>query len=163
PKMIDREPDCRMIGYGAMLMEGLVGITALVAASCLSPPDYFAINTDPDVSVVAAEPGGPGLARAVDDLAKLDEPAVPADNALAKPAEAGVLDDTARALLGLAPGQPARSLAPEHLKASRVLHLSNRALAALDYGVDPTAQTASSLSDADFLRLGIKVTDLPSL
>ncbi|MCS6914187.1 MAG: carbon starvation protein A [Myxococcales bacterium] len=47
PKMVDREPDCRLIGYGAMLMEGLVGITSLVAASCLFPADYFAINVPP--------------------------------------------------------------------------------------------------------------------
>ncbi|MBI2838207.1 MAG: carbon starvation protein A [Acidobacteria bacterium] len=44
PKMIGRERDCRMIGYGAMLMEGLVGITALIATSALFPADYFAIN-----------------------------------------------------------------------------------------------------------------------
>lgn len=46
PKMLDRETDARMIGYGAMLIEGLVGITALVAASSLCPGDYFAINVD---------------------------------------------------------------------------------------------------------------------
>ncbi len=44
PKMLDKETDARMIGYGAMLMEGLVGIIALVAASSLFPADYFAIN-----------------------------------------------------------------------------------------------------------------------
>jgi len=44
PKMLDKETDARMIGYGAMLMEGLVGIIALVAASSLFPGDYFAIN-----------------------------------------------------------------------------------------------------------------------
>ncbi len=44
PKMIDRERDIRPIGYGAMLMEGLVGITSLVAAASLFPGDYFAIN-----------------------------------------------------------------------------------------------------------------------
>ena len=44
PKLIDREPDCRPIGYGAMLLEGLVGVTSLVAAACLNPADYFAIN-----------------------------------------------------------------------------------------------------------------------
>ncbi len=44
PKMIDREPDCRPIGYGAMLLEGLVAVTSLVAAACLHPADYFAIN-----------------------------------------------------------------------------------------------------------------------
>ncbi len=44
PKMINNELDIRPIGYGAMLMEGLVGITALVACSALHPGDYFAIN-----------------------------------------------------------------------------------------------------------------------
>jgi carbon starvation protein len=44
PKMLNNETDARMIGYGAMLMEGLVGIIALVAASSLFPADYFAIN-----------------------------------------------------------------------------------------------------------------------
>ncbi len=49
PKMIDRESDIRPIGYGAMLMEGLVGIVALLAASAMFPGDYFAINTPPAV------------------------------------------------------------------------------------------------------------------
>lgn len=44
PKMINQETDARMIGYGAMLLEGLVGIVALIAASSLFPEDYFAIN-----------------------------------------------------------------------------------------------------------------------
>jgi len=48
PKMIDNEQDIRPIGYGAMLMEGLVGITALVACSALYPADYFAINVSPE-------------------------------------------------------------------------------------------------------------------
>jgi len=45
PKMIAKETDCRTIGYGAMLMEGVVGVVALVAATALFPGDYFAINT----------------------------------------------------------------------------------------------------------------------
>jgi carbon starvation protein len=44
PKMIDREPHCRPIGYGAMLCEGLVAVVALIAASSLHPGDYYAIN-----------------------------------------------------------------------------------------------------------------------
>ncbi len=44
PKMISSEGDLRFIGYGAMLMEGFVAITALIAASSLLPYDYFAIN-----------------------------------------------------------------------------------------------------------------------
>jgi carbon starvation protein len=49
PKMIDRESDIRPIGYGAMLIEGLVGIMALLAAAAMFPGDYFAINTSPAV------------------------------------------------------------------------------------------------------------------
>ncbi|HEX8096639.1 MAG TPA: carbon starvation CstA family protein, partial [Pyrinomonadaceae bacterium] len=45
PKMIARETDTRMIGYGGMLMEGVVGVVALIAATSLFPGDYFAINT----------------------------------------------------------------------------------------------------------------------
>src|SRR5215210_2849836 len=45
PKMIAKESDARMIGYGAMLMEGVVGVVALIAATSLFPGDYFAINT----------------------------------------------------------------------------------------------------------------------
>ena len=49
PKMIDKESDIRVIGYGAMLMEGLVGVMAIIAASAMHPGDYFAINTSPQV------------------------------------------------------------------------------------------------------------------
>ncbi len=45
PKMISNEMHIRPIGYGAMLMEGVVGIMALVAATSMFPGDYFAINT----------------------------------------------------------------------------------------------------------------------
>ncbi len=44
PKMIDKESHARPIGYGAMLIESLVGVTALIAATSLFPADYFAIN-----------------------------------------------------------------------------------------------------------------------
>jgi carbon starvation protein len=44
PKMLARESDARMVGYGSMLMESFVGITAIVAASILDPGVYFAIN-----------------------------------------------------------------------------------------------------------------------
>jgi carbon starvation protein len=46
PKMISKESDIRTIGYGAMLIEGLVGIMALIAAASLPPGDYWAINID---------------------------------------------------------------------------------------------------------------------
>ncbi|MBI4442469.1 MAG: carbon starvation protein A [Acidobacteria bacterium] len=46
PKMINKESEARVIGYGAMLIEGLVGVVSLIAACSLAPGDYFAINTD---------------------------------------------------------------------------------------------------------------------
>jgi len=46
PKMLDRESHARPIGYAAMLIEGLVGVVALIAACSLPPGDYFAINID---------------------------------------------------------------------------------------------------------------------
>jgi carbon starvation protein len=48
PKMISQESHIRPIGYGAMLMEGIVGVTSLIAASALFPGDYFAINVAPE-------------------------------------------------------------------------------------------------------------------
>jgi carbon starvation protein len=44
PKMIANERDILFIGYGAMLVEGVVAMLALVAACTLIPADYFAIN-----------------------------------------------------------------------------------------------------------------------
>jgi carbon starvation protein len=48
PKMISLESHIRPIGYGAMLMEGVVGVVSLIAASSLFPADYFAINVMPE-------------------------------------------------------------------------------------------------------------------
>ena len=47
PKMITRESDARMIGYGGMIMESFVGIMAMIAACTLDPGVYFAMNTTP--------------------------------------------------------------------------------------------------------------------
>ncbi|WP_405843992.1 carbon starvation CstA family protein [Streptomyces sp. NBC_01518] len=44
PKMIQKETQIRMIGYGAMLMESSVAVMALVAASIIDPGLYFAMN-----------------------------------------------------------------------------------------------------------------------
>ncbi|MGW1215786.1 carbon starvation CstA family protein [Streptomyces sp. NPDC002499] len=44
PKMIQKETQVRMIGYGSMLMESSVAIMALLAASIIDPGLYFAMN-----------------------------------------------------------------------------------------------------------------------
>lgn len=49
PKMISNEREILPVGYGAMLVEGFVSLMALIAATCLKPGDYFAINVLPEV------------------------------------------------------------------------------------------------------------------
>jgi carbon starvation protein len=44
PKLLANEADARMVGYGAMLMESFVAVTALIAACALQPGVYFAMN-----------------------------------------------------------------------------------------------------------------------
>ena len=148
PKMVDKERDCRAIGYGAMLMEGLVGITALIAACAMPQEDYVAINTNPKIAIVATDAsGGAGLARNAEQLGAIDAKLTAHD----------------RQLLGLAPDQPASALAGKKVTLSNALALSNGTLAALDYHVDANAPRATMLEDADFARLGVKVKELPAL
>jgi carbon starvation protein len=45
PKLIQKESQTRMIGYGGMLMESFVALMALVAAISLNPGVYYAMNT----------------------------------------------------------------------------------------------------------------------
>jgi carbon starvation protein len=44
PKMLTRESYARSVGYGAMCLESLVAIMALIAACTLSPGVYFGMN-----------------------------------------------------------------------------------------------------------------------
>jgi carbon starvation protein len=48
PKMIMREADIKTIAVGSMLIEGVVSIMALIAATSLLPLDYFQINIPVD-------------------------------------------------------------------------------------------------------------------
>lgn len=147
PKMVDKERNCRPIAYGAMLLEGLVGITALIAACVMPPEDYIAINSDPKIAIVQTSPGKAGLAHSVEHLKGAD----------------AALTEHDRSLLGLAPGASITTLSAQKVAASKLLALSNGTLAALDYEVDPKSNHATTLSDADFARLGIQVKELPSL
>jgi carbon starvation protein len=148
PKMVDKESDCRAIGYGAMLMEGLVGITALIAACAMPQEDYVAINTNPLVAVVASDAShGEGLTRDRAQLDTLD----------------GVLTEHDRGLLGLKVGDRVGVLADRKVSLANALALSNGTLAALEYHVDATAPRATMLEDADFARLGVKVKELPAM
>ncbi|HEY6722842.1 MAG TPA: carbon starvation protein A [Polyangiaceae bacterium] len=148
PKMIDKETHTRPIGYGSMLMEGLVGITALIAASVMPPDDYVAINTDPKIAMVASEStNSTGLARSVQELEQADKALTASDRRILKLDKNASLSD----------------LADQSLPASKLLALSNPLLASLGYGVDPSASHATTLRDEDFARLGIKVKELPRL
>jgi carbon starvation protein len=64
PKMIDKESQVRPIGYGAMLIEGLVGVMALIAAASLDPKLYYDINVDPN---------NPRFAKYMEDVDRLTQ------------------------------------------------------------------------------------------
>jgi carbon starvation protein len=55
PKLIARESHIRVVGYGAMVTEMVVGVIALIAACTMNPGEYFAINMAGTPEVVTAK------------------------------------------------------------------------------------------------------------
>lgn len=55
PKLIEKESQVRLIGYGAMLMESFVAIMALIAAATLEPGLYYAMNAPAGLLGATAE------------------------------------------------------------------------------------------------------------
>ncbi|AWW37668.1 MULTISPECIES: carbon starvation CstA family protein [Streptomyces] len=78
PKMIQKETQVRMIGYGSMLMESSVAVMALIAASIIDPGLYFAMNAPAGVIGTTVESasqvvGSWGYQISPADLAKAAE------------------------------------------------------------------------------------------
>ncbi|HEX5221994.1 MAG TPA: carbon starvation CstA family protein [Verrucomicrobiae bacterium] len=73
PKLITRESYARPIGYGAMCLESLVAIMAIVAACTMDPGVYLAMNVKGEAAVTAAKVtalGFPVSVEHMDGLAK---------------------------------------------------------------------------------------------
>jgi carbon starvation protein len=63
PKMIQKESQVRMIGYGAMLMESFVAVMALIAACVLDPGLYYAMNAPAGVLGTTVESASTAVAN----------------------------------------------------------------------------------------------------
>ncbi|GAB2737897.1 carbon starvation CstA family protein [Streptomyces bullii] len=63
PKLIQKESQVRMIGYGAMLMESFVAVMALIAAATLEPGLYYAMNAPAGLLGTTAESASHAVAN----------------------------------------------------------------------------------------------------
>jgi carbon starvation protein len=75
PKIIARETDARAIGYGAMCLESLVAIMALIAACTLEPGVYLSMNIKGDPAATVATVTGLGFPVTVEQMDGLAETA----------------------------------------------------------------------------------------
>ncbi|MBM7824747.1 carbon starvation protein [Arcanobacterium pluranimalium] len=69
PKMVQKESQVRMIGYGGMLMESFVAIMALAAATSLSQGIYFSMNTSAASLQKIAGPDVVATSKSAEELA----------------------------------------------------------------------------------------------
>ncbi|MGW2560841.1 carbon starvation CstA family protein [Streptomyces sp. NPDC001514] len=63
PKMIQKESQIRMIGYGAMLTESFVAVMAMICACILDPGLYFAVNAPAGVLGTTVESASQAVAN----------------------------------------------------------------------------------------------------
>ena len=68
PKMITRESYARTIGFGAMLLESLVAIMAMIAACTLDPGVYFSMNIKGEPAAVVEKVTAAGFPVSVDQM-----------------------------------------------------------------------------------------------
>ena len=68
PKLITRESYARPIGYGAMCLESLVAIMAIVAACTMEPGVYFAMNLKGEAALTAAKVSSLGFPVTVEHM-----------------------------------------------------------------------------------------------
>jgi len=73
PKMITRESYARSIGYGAMCLESLVAIMALIAACTLNPGVYLSMNIKGEAAVTVAKVTALGFPVTLSEMNQLAE------------------------------------------------------------------------------------------
>jgi carbon starvation protein len=71
PKIISRESHARSIGYGAMCLESLVAIMALIAACTLEPGVYLSMNVKGEAAATAAKVAALGFPVSVEHMNEL--------------------------------------------------------------------------------------------
>ncbi len=68
PKLLSRETEARMVGYGGMLLEAFVAVMAVIAAASLPPGQYFAVNSNKSLEWINQQ-GFPVTMHEMDALA----------------------------------------------------------------------------------------------
>jgi carbon starvation protein len=68
PKLLTRENHARSIGYGAMCLESLVAIMAMIAACTMEPGVYLAMNVKGEAAVTAAKVSSFGFPVTVEHM-----------------------------------------------------------------------------------------------